>query len=65
MDVWVRRELAGCEFPDQRLKTRLGKLMTDLGNTVDATIPTASQDWAATKGAYRFMRTSIRTSPFA
>ena len=33
MDAWVERELAGCHFPDQRLKTRLGKLLGDLGAT--------------------------------
>lgn len=54
MDVWIQRELAGCELPDQRLKTRLGKLMTDLGNKIGSTVPTACQDWAATKAAYRF-----------
>ena len=27
MDVWVEHELAGCEFPDQRLKLRLGKVL--------------------------------------
>jgi hypothetical protein len=27
MEGWVERELAGCEFPDQRLKSRLGKVL--------------------------------------
>lgn len=54
MDVWVERELAGCEFPDQRLGARLGKILTDLGRRIGATLPTACQDWAATKAAYRF-----------
>ncbi len=47
------RELASCEFPDRRLKARLGKLMTDLGRKIGTTLPTACQDWAATKAAYR------------
>jgi hypothetical protein len=54
VDVWVERELDGGEFPDQRLKTRLGKLLGDLGRRIGATVPMACQDWAATKAAYRF-----------
>lgn len=54
MDVWVERELSGCEFPDQRLGARLGKLLTDIGRKIGSTLPTACQDWAATKAAYRF-----------
>lgn len=54
MDVWVERELDGGEFPDQRLKARLGKLLGDLGQRIGGTIPLACQDWAATKAAYRF-----------
>src|SRR5262249_12747217 len=54
MDVWVERELDGCEFPDQRLKARLGKLLADLGRRIGGTVPMACQDWAATKAAYRF-----------
>ena len=34
MEVWVEREIEGCEFPDQRLKTRFGKLLGQLGATV-------------------------------
>ena len=54
MDVWVDRELDGVEFPDQRLKTRLAKILGDLGRKIGETLPTACQDWAATKAAYRF-----------
>jgi hypothetical protein len=54
MDVWVDRELADSQFPDQRLKTRLGKILGDLGRKIGDTVPTACQDWAATKAAYRF-----------
>jgi hypothetical protein len=54
MDVWVERELQGCEFPDERLKTRMGKLLGELGKRIGDTLPTACQDWAATKAAYRF-----------
>jgi len=54
MDAWVERELADGDFPDQRLKTRLGKLLGDLGRRIGGTVPAACQDWAATKAAYRF-----------
>ena len=54
MDVWVEGELDGFDFPDQRLKDRLGKLLGDLGRRIGGTIPAACQDWAATKAAYRF-----------
>jgi Transposase DNA-binding/Transposase DDE domain len=54
MDDWVERELDGCQFPDQRLKTRLAKLLGDLSRRIGETVPMACQDWAATKAAYRF-----------
>ena len=54
MDAWVEHELAGGTFPDQRLKTRLGRLLGDLGERIGGTLPMACQDWAATKAAYRF-----------
>ncbi|REJ65902.1 MAG: IS4 family transposase [Planctomycetota bacterium] len=54
MDGWVEREIEGCAFPDQRLKTRFGKLLGQLSEKIGAALPTACQDWAATKAAYRF-----------
>ena len=54
MDAWVDRELDEGEFPDRRLKARLGKLLGDLGRRIGGTLPAACQDWAATKAAYRF-----------
>lgn len=54
MDAWVERELAAGEFPDERLKARLGHLLGDLGTRIGHTLPAACQDWAATKAAYRF-----------
>lgn len=54
MEGWVEREIEACEFPDQRLKTRFGKLLTQLGERIGAALPAACQDWAATKAAYRF-----------
>jgi len=54
MEGWVEREMEGCEFPDERLKTRFGKLLGQLGKKIGAALPTACQDWAATKAGYRF-----------
>src|SRR4051794_8034920 len=54
MDAWVDRELDEGEFPDRRLRARLGKILADLGRRIGATVPMACQDWAATKAAYRF-----------
>ncbi|MBM3980433.1 MAG: hypothetical protein FJ304_09120 [Planctomycetes bacterium] len=41
MDAWVERELGDSAFPDRRLKTRLGKLLGDLGRRIGGTVPTA------------------------
>ena len=46
MEGWVEREIEGCEFPDQRLKTRFGKLLGQLSEKIGAALPTACQDWA-------------------
>jgi hypothetical protein len=54
MDAWVGRELGDGDFPDGRLKARLGKILGDLGRRIGGTLPAACQDWAATKAAYRF-----------
>lgn len=54
MDEWVDHELQGGQFPDQRLKTRLAKLLGQLSRRIGETVPMACQDWAATKAAYRF-----------
>ena len=54
MDAWVDRELDGGDFPDRRLRARLGKILGDLGRRIGGTLPAACQDWAATKAAYRF-----------
>jgi hypothetical protein len=54
MEAWVEHELVAGEFPDERLKARLGRLLGDLGQRIGDTVPMACQDWAATKAAYRF-----------
>jgi hypothetical protein len=55
MVVWVTQEVEQCEFADLRLKTRLAKLLGELGRKIGETLPSACQDWAATKAAYRFL----------
>jgi hypothetical protein len=54
MDAWIEHELGNGQFPDQRLRKRLGKLLGDLAQRIGSTLPMACQDWAATKAAYRF-----------
>lgn len=55
MDVWVEHELQGCQFPDQRLRSRIGNVLGNLSGKIGDSIPTGCQDWAATKAAYRFL----------
>ncbi len=52
--AWFDRETSGCQFADQRLKARLGKLLAQMGGDVGQSIPLVCQDWANTKAAYRF-----------
>ncbi len=51
---WIEGELAGCEFADVRIGKRFRTLVERLSDGVGKTIPTACQDWAGTKAAYRF-----------
>ncbi len=52
--TWVDREVAGCEFKDERLGRRFGKLLGQIGSDMGQSIPLVCQDWANTKAAYRF-----------
>jgi hypothetical protein len=52
--AWFDSEIAGCSLTDERLKTRLGKLLAQLGGAMGQSIPLVCQDWANTKAAYRF-----------
>src|SRR4051794_8389705 len=52
---WVDQELAGSTFKDERLGRRLRKLLVRMAGAVGAPIPLASQDWANTKAAHRFL----------
>ena len=49
---WIDRELAGCQFKDERLERRFRKLLEHLSGGTGESIPMACQDWANTKAAY-------------
>jgi hypothetical protein len=51
---WVEEEMAGCQFGDPRLAKRATNLIEKMAAKVGESIPTACQDWASTKAAYRF-----------
>ena len=51
---WLKGELTGCSFPDARLDDRLRKLLEGMAGAIGESLPTACQDWANTKAAYRF-----------
>src|SRR5882757_10728067 len=50
---WVERELQTLRLGDERLEKRVKKMLGDFGERPGASIPQASGDWGATKGAYR------------
>ena len=51
---WVETETAGCDLGDERLNRRLKVMLEALGECPGKSLPTAFQDWAHTKAAYRF-----------
>ena len=54
-DSWVEREIAECEFKDERLGKRFAALLGQLSSSPGDSIPLVCQDWANTKAAYRFL----------
>src|SRR6202162_1210303 len=54
-DDWVDRELAECDFKDERLRKRFRMLLEQQSDGTGESIPMACQDWANTKAAYRFL----------
>jgi hypothetical protein len=52
---WLDRELADCDFKDERLEKRFRSLLKRLGAKPGESLALACQDWANTKGAYRFL----------
>jgi hypothetical protein len=51
---WVADEISECDLGDARLNRRLGAMLEALGDRPGSSLPTAFQDWANTKAAYRF-----------
>lgn len=51
---WVCEETSGCDLGDVRLNQRLGSILAAIGERPGQSLPTAFQDWANTKAAYRF-----------
>jgi Transposase DNA-binding/Transposase Tn5 dimerisation domain len=58
MKTWAKQELAHADLGDARLNKRLGRIVEDLAAQPEASVPQASGDWAATKGAYNFWKSS-------
>ena len=55
MGSWIDEETAACDLGDARLNRRLGLMLAALGERPGQSLPTAFQDWANTKAAYRFL----------
>jgi Transposase DNA-binding len=53
-EAWVDRELADCDFVDERLGKRFRSLLEQLSSSPGDSIPLVCQYWANTKAAYRF-----------
>jgi len=51
---WIDGEVAAVKLPDQRLKSRLHHLLSQLGKTPDESIPDNCSSWSDTLAAYRF-----------
>lgn len=54
-DCWLDRELADCDFKDERLGKRFRSLIEQLSSSPGDSIPLVCQDWANIKAAYRFL----------
>jgi hypothetical protein len=54
MENWAESELGEADFGDKRLTKRLIKVARDLAGKPEGSVPQASENWAGTKGAYRF-----------
>jgi hypothetical protein len=52
---WLDKELADCDFKDERLGKRFRSLLEQLSSSPGDSIPLVCQDWANTKAAYRFL----------
>ena len=54
MENWAESELGDANFGDKRLTKRLVKIARDLSGKPEGSVPQASENWAGTKGTYRF-----------
>jgi hypothetical protein len=54
IDSWAESEFGHVPLSDKRLEVRLKKIAPALARMPTASIPRASGNWVATKGAYRF-----------
>lgn len=52
---WVQEEMRDLQLSDARLTRRAKQMMASFSEQPAESIPEASQGWAATKGAYRFL----------
>lgn len=55
MTSWVTHEMQASNMPDERLKKRLTKIVTNLRKNAEESIPAACQGWGEIKGVYRFL----------
>jgi hypothetical protein len=62
-DQWAAQEFADVELHDARLNRRCQELAVALGQQPTAYINQACEDWAATKGAYRFFDNTKKVTP--
>lgn len=63
MQNWIQEELSSIKLCDKRLNKRLGKLLDNLSEKPNSSIPQACGSIGATKAAYRFFdseRVSVR-----
>ena len=56
MQSWASEELKYAGLPDKRLNQRLVKIVENLAQQLNASIPQASGDWAGTKATYNFWK---------
>ncbi|NER38685.1 MAG: transposase [Oscillatoria sp. SIO1A7] len=54
MKSWAEEELKSADLGDRRRNKRLVKIVSDLAEQPNATVPQACEDWARTQAAYDF-----------
>ncbi len=55
MAPWVENEVTPHQLSDKRLANRLKRILTNVSDTPDESLPAASKNWPDTKGVYRFL----------